>query len=256
MAGLAIVQRGRMVRPLAGHSAGQTVMAAGRRAGLPCHSAMVEAHLPPVGNAGVTTVASVIGRHMIGAFAAGDDVVVTGGACVTGLIVSERQYKIVPTRAGGMAAFTGIRGFGMRRGFIGSVCPTMTRNTRVSGLIVGKRHNQRQPRDGCMAGFATLCSVWVRSDFSSALAGTVMATGAVAILAGHFGMIEKRHHPVRYGMTLATIQRRWDMIGAFAGGNHTVVATLASAQSFSVIEHGSRHPYNGTVAGLAYVRGV
>ena len=166
---------------------------------------MIETHLPPVDNTGVTTVACIIGRHMIGAFAAGDDVVVTGGARITGLIVSERQHKIGPTRASGMASFTGIRGFGMRRGFICGVCSAMTRNTCISGLVVRKRCDQWQPRDGCVARFATFRSVWMCSDFSSALTGAVMAAGAVAILAGHFGVIEKGYYPVRHGMALATI---------------------------------------------------
>ena len=205
VAGLAIFQCSRMVGPFTGHSTGQTVMTAGGGTRLPCHSAVIKTHLPPVGNAGVATVACVIGRHMISAFAAGNDVIVTSGARITGLIVSERQYKIVPTRPSGMAAFTSVRGFGMRRGFGRGVCSVMTRNTRVRGLIVGKRRDQRQPSDGCMARFATLSSIWMRCNFSCSLTGTVMATGTVAILAGHFGVIEKGHDPVCHRMALATI---------------------------------------------------
>ena len=91
-----------MIRSFAGHPAGQAVMTTGAGARLPCHPAVIKADLRPIGNTSMTDIARIAGGHMIRPFAYCNNVVMTVGAGLAGLIVCERQYKIIPTRTGGM----------------------------------------------------------------------------------------------------------------------------------------------------------
>ena len=102
MAGLAQVGGLRMIGSFAGNTAGKPVVTAGAGAGLPCYPTVIKCDLRPIGDTGVTSVTRIIGWHMSGPFAHRNNIIVTIGAGLAGLIVRKRQHKIIPTRTGGM----------------------------------------------------------------------------------------------------------------------------------------------------------
>lgn len=75
---------------------------------------------------------------MIGAFAAGNYIIVTIGARCTGLVMGKRQDKIIPARAGGVTQLAGVGGVGVRCGFVTGIRTGMARHTAIGGLIVWK----------------------------------------------------------------------------------------------------------------------
>ena len=87
-----------------------------------------------------------LGRwYVCRAFANGYAAVVTVFACVRGMAMIEWHHKGLPTGAGGVTGFAGIRGLGMTNGFIGGICAGVTRGAGIGGLVVSKRLNQWYP---------------------------------------------------------------------------------------------------------------
>jgi hypothetical protein len=100
--------------------------------------AMIETDLKPIGQACVTVVASIVGRHMIRSFTAGDNIVVAISTRSTGLVVGKRCYVSIPTGTGGVTQLAGIGRIWVRSGFVTGVVAGVARHTRIGGLIVRK----------------------------------------------------------------------------------------------------------------------
>ena len=111
----------------------------------------------------------------------------------------------------------------MSGGLIGGIGTGMTSGTRVGGLVVRKRRNQRNPHIGGMASLAQFRGLRMSGGFKCSWAGTVMTAGAVAGHARDRDVVEQHLQPVRGVMTQVTRLVGWNVAGAFSAGDDAVM---------------------------------
>ena len=93
---------------------------------------------------------------MVGAFTAGDGAVMTICAKIRGLCMVDGYCIGSPSRAGGMAAFTSVRGQWMVGGLVARAVTSAGHTIGDNGLIVRKRQYQWQPGRYRVAGLAII----------------------------------------------------------------------------------------------------
>ena len=81
-----------------------------------------------------------------------------------------------------------------------------------------------------MAGLTFSACGGMSGGFGIALTDAVVTTGIIAAQVHYLriAVIECSDDPIGDIVTFATIQRRWQMCGALASGNHAIMATGAS----------------------------
>lgn len=145
----------------------------------------------------------------------------------------------------------------MRCGFIAGILTAMAGGAGVAGLIVRKRHDQRQPCRRRMACLALIGGDRMIGGFGGTFTHAVVTSAAVATQVHHLRVtvIEDGDYPVGYIVAFTTIQGRGDVRGTFAGGDHTIMAALTATHSLVMIKI-SGQPDIDRMAGFTHIRGV
>ena len=114
------------------------VMTTGTVACLPGYGGVIKQDLQPIGGV-VAYIAGLGGGNMSSTLTDGNGAIMTVLTHIRGLAMIKWYYIALPSRTSGMAGFTHIGGYRMRRRFIGGIGSSMTGSTGIGGLIVRER---------------------------------------------------------------------------------------------------------------------